>query len=187
MSDQVDINNQSIIDDDMNQSIMVVTSESDNYTQKNQELEKDSDKSKQLNEQRPPHHTLTDAQRQDIDSRSIYVGQVDYNSTPLELQQHFSSAGIVNRVTILLDKFSGKPKGFAYIEFETPDAVDNAVATLDGSTFRDRELKVNAKRTNIPGVTRGRGALRSRGRGRGGFRSRGRSGFRGRGSRFSPY
>lgn len=42
---------------------------------------------------------------------SIYVGQVDYSSTPEELLAHFESCGTVERVTIVCDKFTGKPKG----------------------------------------------------------------------------
>lgn len=132
----------------------------------------------------------TDEEKRDIDSRSIYVGNVDYGASPAELQQHFASAGMVHRVTILTNKFTGQPKGFAYLEFVDVDSVNKAVATLDGSVFRDRELKVSAKRTNIPGIsTTNRGGRGGRGRGRGGFRSRGgrgRGGFRG-GSRFTPY
>jgi polyadenylate-binding protein 2 len=46
-----------------------------------------------------------------VDSRSVYVGQVDYGATPEELQAHFQSCGTINRVTILCDKFTGHPKG----------------------------------------------------------------------------
>ena len=49
---------------------------------------------------------------------SIYVGQVDYSTTPEELLAHFESCGTVERVTIVCDKFTGKPKGFAYLEFQ---------------------------------------------------------------------
>lgn len=138
-----------------------------------------------LNSQEPGHLPQTDEEKRDIDSRSVYIGNVDYATDPAELQQHFASAGVVQRVTILINKFTGQPKGFAYLEFLDVDAVNKAVATLDGSVFRERELKVSAKRTNIPGLSstnRGRGA---RGRGRGGFRARGRG--RGRGDRFNPY
>ena len=53
-----------------------------------------------------------------INSNSIYVGQVDYSSTPEELLAHFESCGTVERVTIVCDKFTGKPKGYAYLEFQ---------------------------------------------------------------------
>lgn len=53
----------------------------------------------------------TEEEREEVDSRSIYVGNVDYGATPEELQQHFQSCGTINRVTILCDKFTGHPKG----------------------------------------------------------------------------
>jgi len=50
--------------------------------------------------------------KEDIDSRSIFVGNVDYGASPEEIQAHFQSCGSINRVTILLDKFTGHPKGY---------------------------------------------------------------------------
>lgn len=52
------------------------------------------------------------------DGCSIYVGQVDYSTTPEELLAHFEACGQVERVTIVCDKYTGKPKGFAYLEFQ---------------------------------------------------------------------
>jgi len=54
-------------------------------------------------------HELAD--KDDVDSRSIFVGNVDYSASPEEVQAHFQSCGSINRVTILLDKFTGQPKG----------------------------------------------------------------------------
>eukprot|EP00698_Gefionella_okellyi_P021351 TRINITY_DN68_c0_g1_i1.p2 TRINITY_DN68_c0_g1~~TRINITY_DN68_c0_g1_i1.p2 ORF type:complete len:197 (-),score=40.99 TRINITY_DN68_c0_g1_i1:1030-1620(-) len=128
------------------------------------------------------------ANKEEIDQRSVYVGCVDFSATPEELQAHFQSCGVVNRVTILCDKFTGQSKGFAYIEFVDTEAVENAVA-LNESLFKGRQLKVLAKRTNLPGMAPrgrfGRGYNRGRfghygpqypprrfyrGRGRGGYR-----------------
>ncbi|KAI3617338.1 hypothetical protein CBS9595_003247 [Malassezia furfur] len=119
----------------------------------------------------------TEEEKMEVDSRSIYVGNVDYGATPEEIQQHFQSCGTINRVTILCDKFTGHPKGFAYVEFADPSFVENA-SVLNESLFRGRLLKVTPKRTNVPGL-----AARGRGRGRG-FRGgyRGRGGYRPRGS-----
>jgi polyadenylate-binding protein 2 len=50
--------------------------------------------------------------KEDIDARSVFVGNVDYAATPEEIQNHFRSCGSINRVTILLDKFTGQPKGY---------------------------------------------------------------------------
>lgn len=52
--------------------------------------------------------------KEDIDARSIFVGNVDYSATPEEIQNHFQSCGAINRVTILLDKHTGQPKGFVW-------------------------------------------------------------------------
>lgn len=94
--------------------------------------------------------SATQAEKEEVDSRSIYVGNVDYACTPEEVQQHFQSCGTVNRVTILTDKF-GQPKGFAYVEFVEIDAVQNALL-LNESELHGRQLKVSAKRTNVPGM-----------------------------------
>jgi polyadenylate-binding protein 2 len=52
------------------------------------------------------------------DKASVYVGQVDYAATPEELLKHFDACGTVERVTIVCDKLSGRPKGYAYLEFQ---------------------------------------------------------------------
>lgn len=127
-----------------------------------------------------------------MDDHSVYVGQVDYGSTPEELQALFQSCGTINRVTILCDKFTGQPKGYAYIEFASKDAVESAIL-LNDTMFRGRQLKVTVKRQNVRGFNyvrgnrAGRGGrMNARGRGRGRMMTRG--GFRGgRGRGFHPY
>lgn len=52
--------------------------------------------------------------KEDVDARSIFVGNVDYAASPEEIQAHFQSCGSINRVTILLDKFTGQPKGSVF-------------------------------------------------------------------------
>ncbi|CCC12976.1 hypothetical protein SMACR_06118 [Sordaria macrospora] len=145
------------------------------------------------------HHELTE-NKEDIDSRSIFVGNVDYSASPEEIQAHFQSCGSINRVTILLDKFTGQPKGYAYVEFTEPNLVAQALV-LNESVFKGRNIKVVPKRTNIPGMSRGgrggRGSFRGGGRGGyfggrggGGFPPRGgyRGGYRGRGrGGYAPY
>ena len=56
--------------------------------------------------------------KEDIDARSVFVGNVDYGASPEEIQAHFQSCGSINRVTILLDKFTGQPKGCVCIVIE---------------------------------------------------------------------
>ena len=129
---------------------------------------------------------MTSAQSEAQDARSIYIGNVDYGATPEELHAHFQSCGTINRITILCDKFTGHPKGFAYIEFAEESSVKNAEA-LNESLFRNRLLKVTPKRTNLPGYSQ-RGGRGGRGAPRGAFRAaRGFRGGRSRRANYSPY
>jgi polyadenylate-binding protein 2 len=85
---------------------------------------------------------------------------------------------------------------YAYVEFSEPNLVAQALV-LNDSVFKGRNIKVEPKRTNIPGMSRGRGRGGYRGGGRGGFgggrgggfgRGGGyRGGYRGRGRGFAPY
>nr|XP_043886830.1 embryonic polyadenylate-binding protein 2 isoform X2 [Solea senegalensis] len=133
-----------------------------------------------------PFYNMTPEERIDADNRSVYVGNVDYGATADELEIHFNGCGPVNRVTILCDRFSGHPKGFAYIEFSDRDSVQSAIG-LHETLFRGRVLKVMPKRTNMPGISttdrgghsRGGGG-HSRGRGRGYRPPRYQSSSRGR-------
>lgn len=108
-------------------------------------------------------------EKMEADQKSIYVGNVDYSATAHELEAHFHGCGSIQRVTILCDKFTGQPKGFAYIEFTDKDSVQTALA-LDDSLFKGRQIKVFGKRTNRPGYSSTdrppRAATRGFGRGR---------------------
>ncbi|GBE61321.1 RNA recognition motif-containing protein [Babesia ovata] len=91
-------------------------------------------------------------ENEEVDRRSIYVGnvsdslgrqyaQVDYAAKPHELQEFFKASGQINRITIIVDKWTGKPKGYAYIEFANEDAVNNALM-LNDCVFKERIIKV---------------------------------------------
>ncbi|XP_039931187.1 embryonic polyadenylate-binding protein 2 [Hirundo rustica] len=125
------------------------------------EIEKEDERLKELQLEAENHlfmsseaalFPLTTKEKMEVDQRSIYVGNVDYGGTAEELESHFNSCGQINRVTILCDKFSGHPKGYAYIEFEEQSSVKAAVE-LDESVFRGRVIKVLPKRTNMPGIS----------------------------------
>ncbi|CAO4373630.1 unnamed protein product [Caenorhabditis nigoni] len=140
----------------------------------------------------------TAEEQKEIDSRSVFIGNVDFGSSIEDIEEHFKGCGEIIRTTIPKDKFTKKQKNFAYIEFASSESIENALV-MNGSLFRSRQIVVTAKRTNKPGMGAQRG-----GRGRGGFRGgrggqqtvvvkyvyvngsspRGRGGFRGR---FNPY
>merc|ERR1711953_999219 len=126
-----------------------------------QEMEEESEKLRQLTSS--VENAQDGADPEEVDKRSVYVGNVDYGSTPEEVQEHFKACGLINRITIMVDKFSGQPKGFAYIEFGDEQAVQNSLL-LNGSLFRGRQLKVIQKRTNVPGFNKGKG---KKGKGKG--------------------
>ncbi|KAH8730298.1 hypothetical protein GQ44DRAFT_607518 [Phaeosphaeriaceae sp. PMI808] len=141
-----------------------------------QEMEDEAAKLREMQQSLDTERHEMRESKEDVDARSVFVGNVDYGASPEEIQAHFQSVGSINRVTILLDKFTGHPKGYAYVEFTEPNLVNEALV-LDNSVFRNRNLKVVPKRTNLPGMTRG-------GRGGGGGGRGGRGGYGGRGS---PY
>ncbi|KAI0601504.1 hypothetical protein F4775DRAFT_399119 [Biscogniauxia sp. FL1348] len=161
------------------------------------EMEQEAAKLREMHAALEERNQEASDDRTDVDSRSIFVGNVDYSVSPEEIQAHFQSCGSINRVTILLDKFTGQPKGYAYVEFTEPSLVAQALV-LNDSVLKGRNIKVTPKRTNIPGMSRGRGG-RGRGGfaggrgfygGRGGFVPRGgyRGGYRGRGrGGYTPY
>lgn len=135
---------------------------------------------------------------EEADARSVYVGNVDYTVTVDDLTAHFASCGAIARCTILCDKRTGHPKGFAYLEFVEEESVQSAVNAMNETLLNNRLIKVLPKRTNIFGFNNAntagsghpggfRGGFRG-GRGRGSFRGRG---IRGRGARgrsnFAPY
>ncbi|ESO11203.1 hypothetical protein HELRODRAFT_183444 [Helobdella robusta] len=91
--------------------------------------------------------------RSEIDARSIWIDNVDYGTSVRELKEHFLNCGAIIRVTILLDKYSGKPKGFAYIEFEDAGSVD---LKLNQSLFRGRRPRGRGARTGRGVIGRGR-------------------------------
>ncbi|KAJ1564355.1 cytoplasmic RNA-binding protein, partial [Cladochytrium tenue] len=164
-----------VVDEDVDEEIAAMKA-------RVKQMEEEAAKLRAMQEQVERDMNLTPTQeassleaKEEVDSRSIYVGNVDYSSTPEEIQAHFQSCGTINRVTILCDKWTGHPKGYAYVEFADPSVVSNALA-LNESLFKGRLIKVTAKRTNVPTFMRG-GGPRGRGVYRGGFRG----GYRGGG------
>ena len=76
----------------------------------------------------------------------IYVGNLSYDVTEEELRQEFLAFGEVESVNIITDKYSGRPKGFGFVEMASVSEGQAAIAALNGKTLRDRTLIVNAAR-----------------------------------------
>ena len=63
-----------------------------------------------------------------------------------DLQEYFSQAGVVTSVNLMLDKFTGKSRGFAFIEFSTSEEANKAVEMFHGKDLQGRALTVNIAR-----------------------------------------
>src|ERR1700724_2919078 len=77
-----------------------------------------------------------------IMSTRLYVGNLSYNTTDNQLQELFSAFGTVTNVDLIMDKFSGRPRGFGFITMETKEAADAAVEALNGKNVGGRDLTV---------------------------------------------
>lgn len=76
----------------------------------------------------------------------LYVGGIPYSSTSDGLKAHFAQAGNVVSATIIMDKFSGRSKGFGFVEMSTDDEAQNAISMFNGKEFDGRTLTVNEAR-----------------------------------------
>jgi RNA recognition motif-containing protein len=77
---------------------------------------------------------------------NIYVGNLSPEVTEDELRQEFTAFGQVTSVNIIKDKYSGRPRGFAFVEMPIVSEGQAAVAGLKGKTLDDRTLDVNEAR-----------------------------------------
>ncbi|AAS51921.1 ADR001Cp [Eremothecium gossypii ATCC 10895] len=93
------------------------------------------------------------AKQVELDSRSVFVSSITPEATAEMLEEHFKDVGVISRITILYNKKTGEPKGYAYIQFESISSVEKALQ-LDGSSFNGNTISVAKKRTNLPGFNR---------------------------------
>jgi RNA recognition motif-containing protein len=104
----------------------------------------------------------------------IYVGNLSYDVTSEDLQQEFAALGAVESISLITDRDTGRPKGFAFVEMPSVTEAQAAIAKLNGKTLKDRTMTVSAARP------------RSDNRGGGGYGG-GRSGGYGGGGRSGGY
>jgi len=116
---------------------------------------------------------------------NIFVGNLSYSVTEDELQAAFAQYGTVDRVSMIRDRATGQPRGFAFVEMSDSGEAQNAIQALNGREISGRAINVNEAR---PREERGAGGGGGRGFGGGGGRGnggggggRGRGGFGGGG------
>jgi RNA recognition motif-containing protein len=97
---------------------------------------------------------------------NIYAGNLSYKVTEKDLQSAFEAFGQVESVKIIMDRYSGKSKGFGFVEMPDKDEAMAAIKNMNGKELGGRTLNVNEARPRSEGGRRGGGGGRQ-----GGWRS----------------
>lgn len=105
-------------------------------------------------------------------AKRIYVGNLPFSSTEDDVRNLFSEAGTVASVSLINDKFSGRSRGFGFVEMASDAEADKAIAAMNGRMLGDRAIVVNEARPMTERRESGRenGGYRSGGRRDGGYR-----------------
>jgi len=81
-----------------------------------------------------------------MNQNRLFVGNLSYQTMENDLQEYFSQVGVVTSVNLMLDKVTGKSRGFAFVELATPEEAAKAVEQFHGKDFQGRALTVNVAR-----------------------------------------
>lgn len=76
----------------------------------------------------------------------LFVGNLPYQAMDSDLQDHFAPAGVVTSVNVMIDKFTGKSRGFAFVEMGSAEEANKAVEMFHNKDFQGRPLTVNIAR-----------------------------------------
>ncbi|MGE3311146.1 MAG: RNA recognition motif domain-containing protein [Limisphaerales bacterium] len=118
-------------------------------------------------------------------STKLYVGNLSYNTTENDLHDAFAAHGTVVEANLMVDRESGRPRGFGFVTMSTPEEAQKAIESMHGSSLDGRPLTVNLARPREerpPGGGGGRGyggGGGGGGGGRGGYGGGGGGGGRG--------
>jgi cold-inducible RNA-binding protein len=90
-------------------------------------------------------------------SNKLFVGNLSFNTTETDLQDAFGSHGTVLETNLMMDRESGRPRGFGFVTMSTSEEAQNAINALNGATVDGRNLTVNIARPREerPGGQRG--------------------------------
>ena len=76
----------------------------------------------------------------------LYVGGISYDTNEDTLKEYFSGAGAVTSANIIMDKMTGRSRGFGFVEFENSDDATKAIEMFNDKEFEGRKLTVNEAR-----------------------------------------
>jgi len=119
----------------------------------------------------------------------LFVGNISFNTTENDLQDAFSAHGTVTEANLMVDRMSGRPRGFGFVTMSTPEEAQKAIQAMNGASIDGRNLTVNLARPREERSGGGGGGDRGYGGGRGGGGGRreysgGGGGGGGRGNRY---
>ena len=106
-------------------------------------------------------------------STKLFVGNLSFNTTENDLQDAFAAHGTVTAVDLIMDKMSGRSRGFAFVTMDSKEAADAAVKAMNGAQVDGRALTVNEARPREERPRGGGGGGGGFGGGGGGGGSRG--------------
>lgn len=86
---------------------------------------------------------------------NIYLGNLDYHATEGQITELFAQYGEVAAVKIIIDKFTNRSKGFAFVEMANDGEAKQAIENLNGYTFNNRQITVNEARPKTESENRG--------------------------------
>ncbi len=81
----------------------------------------------------------------------LYVGNMSYDSNEAEVRKAFETHGTVETVTLIMDRDTGRPKGFGFVEMSIEAEAKKAIEALNGKDFMGRTLNVNEARPRVDG------------------------------------
>ncbi|MFG6096986.1 RNA-binding protein [Leptothoe sp. ISB3NOV94-8A] len=91
---------------------------------------------------------------------SIYVGNLSYDVTREDIEDVFNEYGRVNRVSLPMDRESGRPRGFAFVEMAAKEDEAKAIEALDGAEWMGRVMRVNEAKPRTASAGSGGGGYR---------------------------
>lgn len=95
--------------------------------------------------------------------KNIYVGNLDFGTTDETLRELFERFGTVEKVSLVRDRDTGQPRGFAFVEMTDAAQADKAISDLNGTTVGSRAISVNEARPKPAGGRSGGGGSRGQG------------------------
>lgn len=101
---------------------------------------------------------------------NIFVGSLPFSIEEADLRESFEAYGAVDSVKIITDKFTGRSKGFGFVEMPNDDDAQKAIDELNGATVQGRAIVVNKSEPKPEGERRSFNGGGNRGGGQGGYR-----------------